>query len=108
MASERVEPGEGLAETLGDRTMLTDVIFGKWSRSASDSRNDLGTGGPSDNDGVAGDNADYCAALLTVSATGALPTPLGPNVKVSDRASNAVAAGSMADYGERTAIAFAD
>jgi hypothetical protein len=66
-----------------------------------DARNDSGTGGGGDTDGVPNDDAQVWA---TASTNGG--RTFGSNFRVSKGTSSAVAAGSYFDYGDYTEAAF--
>jgi hypothetical protein len=66
-----------------------------------DSRNDLGTGGPGDTDGIPNDDAQLFA---TVSADGGLS--FQPNVQVSEGTSNAADALNGVEYGDYTGLSY--
>ena len=66
-----------------------------------DARNDLGTGGPGDTDGVPNDDVQIWA---TYSKDGG--TTFAPNFQVSQGTSNAIDTGSFFDYGDYSHAAF--
>jgi hypothetical protein len=66
-----------------------------------DSRNDLGTGGSGDTDGIANDDAQFWGAFSTdggVSVT--------PNIRISAGTSNSHDSGNGIDYGDFTGLSF--
>jgi hypothetical protein len=66
-----------------------------------DSRNDLGTGGPGDTDGIANDDAQFWAAFSTNGGVS-----FGPNVQLSAGTSNSHDSGNGIDYGDYTGLSF--
>ena len=67
-----------------------------------DARNDLGTGGPGDTNGIANDDAQYFVAVsVDAGAT------FSPNVQVSAGTSNAQASHNGVQYGDYTGLGFA-
>jgi hypothetical protein len=81
--------------------IAVDQASGDVAVSWYDARNDLGTGGPGDTDGIPNDDVQIWA---TYSTDGGVS--LAPNLQVSEGASSAVAAGSYFDYGDYTHAAF--
>ena len=65
-----------------------------------DSRNDLGTGGPGDTDGVPNDDAQFWGAFST---NGGLTFP---NFQISAGTSNSHDSGNHIDYGDYTGLSF--
>ena len=65
-----------------------------------DARNDLGTGGAGDTDGVANTDAQFWGAFTTDGTT------FTPNVQISAGTSNAPAAHNGIDYGDYSGLAF--
>jgi len=68
-----------------------------------DARNDLGTGGIGDTNGFANDDAMYYAAVSVDAGSS-----FGPNVRVSQGASNAQASNNGVEYGDYNDMAFVD
>ena len=66
-----------------------------------DCRNDLGTGGPGDTDGIPNDDAQFWGAF---SADGG--TSFTPNIQISAGTSNSHDSGNGIDYGDYTGLAF--
>jgi hypothetical protein len=66
-----------------------------------DSRNDLGTGGPDDTDGVPNDDAQFWGAFST---NGGLT--FTPNIQISAGTSNSHVSGNHIDYGDYTGLSF--
>jgi hypothetical protein len=66
-----------------------------------DARNDLGTGGPGDTDGIPDDDAQFWGAFST---DGGLS--FTPNFQISAGSSNAKDSGSLFDYGDYIGLAF--
>jgi hypothetical protein len=66
-----------------------------------DSRNDLGTGGPGDTDGIANDDAQFWAAFSTNGGVS-----FGPNMQLSAGTSNSHDSGNGIDYGDYTGLSF--
>jgi hypothetical protein len=66
-----------------------------------DSRNDLGTGGPGDTDGVPNDDAQFWGAFST---NGGLT--FTPNIQISKGTSNSHDSGNHIDYGDYTGLSF--
>ena len=66
-----------------------------------DSRNDLGTGGPGDTDGIANDDAQLWGAFSTNGGVS-----FGPNIQISAGTSNSHDSGNGIDYGDYTGLAF--
>ena len=66
-----------------------------------DSRNDLGTGGPGDTDGIAGDDAQFWGAFSTDGGTS-----FGPNIQISAGTSNSRDSGNGIDYGDYSGLSF--
>lgn len=77
-----------------------DPTSGHLAVSWYDSRNDLGTGGPGDTDGVPNDDVQFFAAFSTDG------TVFTPNRQVSAGTSNAPDAHNSIDYGDYTGLAF--
>ena len=66
-----------------------------------DSRNDLGTGGPGDTDGIANDDAQFWGAFSTNGGVS-----FGPNIQISAGTSNSHDSGNGIDYGDYTGLSF--
>jgi hypothetical protein len=66
-----------------------------------DARNDLGTGGSGDTDGVPNDDAQFWGAFSTDG--GAM---FGPNVRISAGTSNSQDSGNGIDYGDYSGLSF--
>jgi hypothetical protein len=66
-----------------------------------DSRNDLGTGGPGDTDGIPNDDAQFWGAFSTDGGT-----RFSPNIQISAGTSNSHDSGNGIDYGDYTGLAF--
>ena len=66
-----------------------------------DSRNDLGTGGAGDTDGIANDDAQFWGAF---SVNGGVS--FTPNIRMSAGASNSHDSGNHIDYGDYTGLSF--
>jgi hypothetical protein len=66
-----------------------------------DSRNDLGTGGPGDTDGVPNTDAQFWGAF---SSNGGVS--FGANVRISEGTSNAADSGNSIDYGDYSGLSF--
>jgi BNR/Asp-box repeat protein len=66
-----------------------------------DSRNDLGTGGPGDTDGIANDDAQLWGAFSTNGGAS-----FGPNIQISAGTSNSHDSGNGIDYGDYTGLSF--
>lgn len=66
-----------------------------------DSRNDLGTGGPGDTDGVPNDDAQFWGAFSTDSGQ-----TFGANIQISAGTSNSHDSGNHIDYGDYTGLSF--
>lgn len=66
-----------------------------------DCRNDLGTGGPGDTDGVPNDDAQFWGAFSTDGGQ-----TFTTNLQISLRTSNSHASGNGIDYGDYTGLAF--
>ncbi len=66
-----------------------------------DSRNDLGTGGTGDTDGIANDDAQFWGAFSTNSGAS-----FGPNIQISAGTSNSHDSGNGIDYGDYTGLSF--
>lgn len=66
-----------------------------------DSRNDLGTGGPGDTDGVADDDAQFWGAFSTDGGA-----TFGPNRRISAGTSNSRDSGNGIDYGDYSGLSF--
>jgi hypothetical protein len=65
-----------------------------------DSRNDLGTGGPGDTDGIPNDDAQFWGAFSTDG------TSFTPNLQISAGTSNSHDSGNGIDYGDYTGLSF--
>ena len=83
-------PKISLDPTTGDLAMI-------WY----DSRNDLGTGGPGDTDGVLDDDAQLWGAFSTDGGTS-----VTPNLQISAGTSNSHDSGNGIDYGDYTGLSF--
>jgi hypothetical protein len=66
-----------------------------------DSRNDLGTGGPGDTDGVPNDDAQFWGAFSTNAGQ-----TFTPNIQISAGTSNSHDSGNAIDYGDYTGLSF--
>src|SRR5258708_10667265 len=66
-----------------------------------DSRNDLGTGGPGDTDGIPNDDAQFWGAFSTNGGTS-----FTPNIQISAGTSNSHDSGNGIDYGDYTGLSF--
>ncbi len=66
-----------------------------------DSRNDLGTGGPGDTDGIANDDGQFWGAFSTDGGAS-----FGPNIRISAGTSNSHDSGNGIDYGDYTGLSF--
>lgn len=66
-----------------------------------DSRNDLGTGGPGDTDGIRNDDAQFWGAFSTTGGTS-----FTPNIQISAGTSNSHDSGNGIDYGDYTGLSF--
>jgi len=66
-----------------------------------DARNDLGTGGPGDTDGVPNTDAQVWGAFSTNGGTS-----FGPNLRISAGTSNAPDSGNGIDYGDYSGLSF--
>jgi BNR/Asp-box repeat protein len=66
-----------------------------------DSRNDLGTGGPGDTDGIPNDDAQFWGAFSTNGGAS-----FGPNIQISAGTSNSHDSGNGIDYGDYTGLSF--
>ncbi|HEY3208479.1 MAG TPA: sialidase family protein [Actinomycetota bacterium] len=96
----RVNDDAGHNSQFNPRIAL-DQTSGNVAVSWHDSRNDLGTGGPGDTNGVPNDDAQFFA---TASVDGGLS--FLPNVQVSEGTSNAIAAANGVQYGDYTGLTF--
>jgi hypothetical protein len=83
-------------------SIAVDQSTGTVAVSWYDCRNDLGTGGPGDTDGVPNDDAQIWATFSTDGGAS-----FAPNFRVSAGTFNAPDAGSFFDYGDYTHAAFA-
>src|SRR5205085_4292479 len=84
-----------------DPTISLDQASGAVGLSWYDTRNDLGTGGSGDLDGIANDDFQVWATYTTNGAA-----TLAPNFRVSRGTSSAVAANDFFDVGDYTHSAF--
>jgi hypothetical protein len=66
-----------------------------------DSRNDLGTGGPGDTDGILNDDAQFWGAFSTDGGAS-----FTPNLRISAGTSNSHDSGNGIDYGDYTGLSF--
>src|SRR5260370_9880024 len=66
-----------------------------------DSRNDLGTGGPGDTDGIPNDDAQFWGAFSTNGGAS-----FTRNIQISAGTSNSHASGNGIDYGDYTGLSF--
>ncbi len=66
-----------------------------------DCRNDLGTGGPGDTDGIPNDDAQFWGAFSTNGAAS-----FTPNIQISAGTSNSRDSGNGIDYGDYTGLSF--
>jgi len=66
-----------------------------------DARNDLGTGGPGDTDGVANDDAQFWGAFSTDGGQS-----FSPNLQISAGTSNSHDSGNHIDYGDYSGLSF--
>jgi hypothetical protein len=78
-----------------------DPTTGKLAVVWYDARNDLGTGGPGDTDGIANSDAQFWGAFSTDGGTS-----FGPNVQISGGTSNAPDSGNGIDYGDYSGLSF--
>jgi hypothetical protein len=85
-----------------DPSIAVDQATGDVAVSWLDARNDLGTGGPGDTDGIPNDDIQIWATYSTDGAAS-----FAPNLQVSRGTSNATDAQSFFDYGDYTHAAFA-
>jgi hypothetical protein len=85
-----------------DPSIAVDQATGDVAVSWLDARNDLGTGGPGDTDGIPNDDIQIWATYSTDGAAS-----FAPNFQVSRGTSNATDAQSFFDYGDYTHAAFA-
>jgi hypothetical protein len=85
-----------------DPSIAVDQATGDVAASWYDCRNDLGTGGPGDTDGIPNDDAQIWAAYSTDGGVA-----FTPNFRVSKGTFNAPDAQSGFDYGDYTHAAFA-
>jgi len=81
--------------------IAVDQASGDVAFSWYDARNDLGSGGPGDTDGVPNDDVQVWAAYSTDGGA-----TIAPNFQVSQGTSNANGAESFFDYGDYTHAAF--
>lgn len=80
--------------------LALDPTSGKIAVTWYDARNDLGSGGEGDTDGVGNDDAQVWGAF---SADG---VSFGPNIRISAGTSNSHASGNGIDYGDYSGLAF--
>jgi hypothetical protein len=66
-----------------------------------DARNDLGTGGPGDTDGIPNDDAQFWGAFSTNGGTS-----FTPNIQISAGTSNSHDSGNGIDYGDYSGLSF--
>jgi Neuraminidase (sialidase) len=85
-----------------DPSIAVDQATGDVALSWLDARNDLGTGGPGDTDGIPNDDIQIWATYSTDGGA-----TFAPTFQVSEGASNATDAQSSFDYGDYTHGAFA-
>jgi hypothetical protein len=78
-----------------------DPTSGKLAVVWYDARNDLGTGGPGDTDGIPNTDAQFWGSFSTNGGAS-----FGPNVQISAGTSNAPDSGNGIDYGDYTGLAF--
>jgi hypothetical protein len=97
----RVNDDSGINSQV-DPSIAVDQATGDVALSWLDARNDLGTGGPGDTDGIPNDDIQIWATYSTDGGGS-----LAPNFQVSEGTSNAVDAQSFFDYGDYTHAAFA-
>jgi hypothetical protein len=80
-----------------------DQTTGNVAVSWYDSRNDLGNHGPGDTDGIANDDAEYFATLVTPQAGGLV---VSPSQQISAGVSNSRDASSSIDFGDYSGLDF--
>jgi hypothetical protein len=78
-----------------------DQTTGKIAVVWHDSRNDLGTGGPGDTNGLPNDDAQFWGAFSTNGGAS-----FSPNIQISDGTSNSHDSGNSIDYGDYTGLSF--
>jgi hypothetical protein len=78
-----------------------DPTTGKLAVVWYDSRNDLGTGGSGDTDGIANDDAQFWGAFSTNGGAS-----FTPNLRISAGTSNSHDSGNGIDYGDYSALSF--
>jgi hypothetical protein len=78
-----------------------DPTTGKLAVVWYDSRNDLGTGGPGDTDGIPNDDAQFWGAFSTDGGQ-----RFTPNIQISAGTSNSHDSGNGIDYGDYTGLSF--
>jgi hypothetical protein len=78
-----------------------DPTTGKIAVVFYDSRNDLGTGGAGDTDGIPNDDAQFWGAISTDGGV-----TFGPNLKISEGTSNSADSGNGIDYGDYSGLSF--
>jgi hypothetical protein len=78
-----------------------DPITGNIAMAWYDSRNDLGTGGPGDTDGIPNDDAQFWGAFSTNGAAS-----FTRNIQISAGTSNSHDSGNGIDYGDYTGLSF--
>lgn len=77
-----------------------DQTTGKLAVVWYDARNDLGTGGPGDSDGIANTDAQFWGAFSSNGQT------FTPNIQISAGTSNAPDSGNGIDYGDYSGLAY--
>jgi hypothetical protein len=80
--------------------LALDPTSGELAVSWYDSRNDLGTGGEGDTNGVANDDAQLWGAFSADGVT------FGPNLQISAGTSNSQVSGNHIDFGDYSGLAF--
>jgi hypothetical protein len=78
-----------------------DATTGNIAVTWYDCRNDLGTGGSGDTDGVPNDDAQFWGAFSTDGAVS-----FGPNFRISEGTSNSHDSGNGIDYGDYSGLSF--
>jgi hypothetical protein len=78
-----------------------DPTTGDLAAAWYDSRNDLGTGGPADTDGIPDDDAQFWGAFSTDGGVS-----FGPNIRISAGTSNSHDSGNGIDYGDYSGLSF--
>jgi hypothetical protein len=102
-ARTRVNDDNGTSTQFLPRIAI-DQTTGNLALSWYDCRNDLGTGGEGDTDGVANTDAQYWMAFATPNSGGGVS--IGANIRVSAGTSSAEAANNRVGYGDYSALDF--